>query len=156
MTPANILGRRRRGELDLADLFVGLGLLVGVPIVVYFGLKMTGAIKTKSDLMSFRNKPEVTVPTDDEEVRMRMEFIQRLYTENAREYVRRFQSSTGSQRERERQWALTALSRVQAELSRLETFINATPETKSRYQAQLTEIQRFRETVRGEQAQLNT
>ena len=114
------------------------------------------AIKTKSDLMSFRNKPEVTVPTDDEEVRMRMEFIQRLYTENAREYVRRFQSSTGSQRERERQWALTALSRVQAELSRLETFINATPETKSRYQAQLTEIQRFRETVRGEQAQLNT
>lgn len=125
------------------DVCVGIGLALAVPLLVVLFLDMTGLTKTKPDLRTFREsvfKDGQIPPPDVEEVNLKLDFARRMYNQNAREFVQRFQNAKGNQRVNERRWAGICLSRVKAELTNLKRLIYADPAGGSRFADQLREV----------------
>ena len=142
---------RSRGAFDPVDLCVGIGLAIALPLVAWVLLRMTGIIQTKTDLTLFRETLNVQVPADLEEVTMRLAFIARTYNENAHEFVRRFQTTRGNQQVNERKWAMNSLSKVRADLTKIESLIGGEPEALNQFATQLREIARLKQSIEEDQ-----
>ncbi len=75
---------RRRGQLDVTDLSVGIALLVLIPVLVYF----VGALFIEdSYVATMGQKAPVDAPPDQEEVKMYLLEAANLLQINARHYL---------------------------------------------------------------------
>lgn len=134
---------RRRAQLDMVDLGVGISLLVIVPFVVYF----VGALFIEDHYVEpMGRKPKVDAPPDREEIRMYLDEATMLLKTNAPRYLDMMRLATdGVLRDKYRQWAQRALEDGLSKLDEISNFlIPKHPEGRSVFGRELQAIARLR------------
>ncbi len=121
---------RRRGQLDVTDLGVGIVLLVVVPVLVYF----VGAFFIKDHYVEpMGKKALVDAPPDQDEVKMYLVEAANLLQVNVRDYLKFMNVTTdGALRDKYRQWAQRALKEGLSKLDEVDFLIQEQPDGPSR------------------------
>ena len=136
--------QRRRGGVDVVDLSVGLFLTVCLPFLAYVVLLLVQANSPGAEATVEVNRDPP--PPDAEEVRIRLEYIRKMYLENAVVFIDRAKREDAIQQFSEIKWALISLQGVKKELTSLEHLITSTG-TSSTFQVQLEEISKLKHRV---------
>ena len=137
--------RRQRGEFDVVDLVVGLGLMVVVPFICVALVRVFG-VETRSDARDFRAKPKLEkAPPDMDEIKARWRVATDLYHKNVKTYTATVKSTTdGTLKEHHRRWAIKCLEVADSELVDLKNLAG----TESQFQRYVTRASSLQQKIK--------
>ncbi len=144
---------RRSGQFDVADLVVGIGLVVVVAALVYF---VGGSFVEDHYVAPMGQKPEVDAPPDREEVRMHLAEATNLVETNARHFLKMMEETTdGNLQDKYRQWADMALEEGLSKLNEVKDFlIKKHPDGDAVFRVELRQVEALRREARARLAQV--
>ena len=145
---------RRSGQFDVADLVVGIGLVVVVAALVYF---VGGSFVEDHYVAPMGQKPKVdTPPPDREEVRMHLEEATNLVKTNAPHFLKMMEETTdGNLQDKYRQWADMALEEGLSKLNEVKDFlIKKHPDGDDVFRGELRQVEALRREARARLAQV--
>ena len=139
---------RLRGEFDSVDLIAGILIALTIPFLAFFLMRSAG-VETKGPSPRERKaaSKEVVAKPDAELIAIQLEYFEKIYSENGKEFMRRSQQSRGVQRLNEKSWAIQCFKDLLNQLSSLENELNGDEILQTRYAGQVNSIKALKARI---------
>ena len=139
---------RLRGEFDSVDLIAGILITLAIPFLAFFLMRSAG-VETKGPSPRERKaaSKEVVAKPDAELIAIQLEYFEKIYSENGKEFMRRSQQSRGVQRLNEKDWASQCFKDLINQLSSLENELKGDEILQARYASQVNSIKALKARI---------